>query len=154
MASRNAVSEFLSQRDLALVGISRSGKGFGNAIFKDLSSKGYRIHPVHPQAEAIEGRPCSRSVLELPEKVGGVVLVVPPSETEKVVREVVQAGIPRVWMQQGSESPAAIRYCEENNVRVVHGHCILMFAEPTAFFHRLHRGILRLFGKLPHETVP
>jgi len=147
MAVQDLVSEFLSQRKLALVGISRSGKRFGNAIFKDLRTKGYQIYPVHPEAQAIDGQACSPSVLELREKVGGVVLVVPPPVTEKVVREVVQAGIPRVWMQQGSESAAAIRYCEENKVGVVHGRCILMFAEPAAFLHRAHHWIWRLFNK-------
>ena len=147
MTTRNLVSEFLSQRKLALVGISRSGKGFGNVIFKDLRAKGYQVYPVHPEARAIDGQPCAPSVLQLREKVGGVVLVVPPPMTEKVVRDVVEAGIPRVWMQQGSESDTAIRYCEENNVVVVHGRCILMFAEPAAFFHRAHRWFWRLFNK-------
>jgi hypothetical protein len=32
----------------------------------------------------------------------------------------------------------------------VHGECILMFAEPAAFFHRAHRWIWRMLGKLPH----
>jgi hypothetical protein len=147
--TRSLVSEFLSQRKLALVGISRSGRKFGNAIVKDLTAKGYQIYSVHPTAAEIDGRPCWPSLLQLPEKVEGVVTVVPPSETEKVMRDVVKAGIPRVWMQQGSESPAALRFCEENGIRVVHGQCIMMFAEPTAFFHRVHRWIARMFGKVP-----
>ncbi len=151
MATQQMVSDFLSQRKLALVGISRSGKGFGNIIFKDLRAKGYQVYPVHPTAQAIEGQSCAPNVLELPEKVDGVVLVVPPAETEKVVREVVRAGIPRVWMQQGSESAEAIRYCEENKVPVVHGQCILMFAEPTTLLHRVHRWIAGVLGKLPRQ---
>lgn len=147
--TRSLVSDFLSQRKLALVGISRSGKKFGNAIVKDLTAKGYQVHPVHPAAAEIDGRPCWPNLLQLPEKVGGVVIVVPPSETEKVMRDVVKAGIPRVWMQQGSESPAAIRYCEENGISAIHGECIMMFAEPTAFFHRAHRWMARIFGKVP-----
>src|SRR5512135_1762147 len=118
MTAPDLVSEFLSQRRLALVGISRSGGGFGNVILKELREKGYQVFPVHPEAATIAGQACAPSVLKLREKVGGVVLVVPPPVTDKVVREVVEAGIPRVWMQQGSESPAAIRYCEENKVGV------------------------------------
>ncbi len=144
-----AVSDFLSQRELALVGISRGGKKFGNMVLKELKAKGYQVHPVHPQAPEIGGQPCWPSVLELPVKVGGVVVVVPPSETEKVVRDIVKAGIPRVWMQRGSESAAAIRLCRENGISVVHGACILMFAEPTVFFHRAHRWVWRMLGKLP-----
>ncbi len=149
MSSQSLVSDFLSQRKIAVVGMSRSGKGFGNVIFKELKSKGYRVFPVHPQVAAIDGNACARSVGQLSEKVDGVVLVVPPKETEKVVREVVQAGILRVWMQQGSASADAIRHCEENKVQVVHGHCILMFLEPVASIHKFHRWIWRVLGKLP-----
>ena len=147
--TQSSISDFLSQRRLALVGISRGGKKFGNMVLKDLTAKGYQVHPVHPTASEINGHRCWPSLLQLPEKVGGVIIVVPPSETEKVLTDVVKAGIPRVWMQQGSESPAAIRYCEENGISAVHGHCIMMFAEPTAFFHRAHRWIARVFGKVP-----
>jgi uncharacterized protein len=149
MSNRQLISDFLVQRKLALIGVSRSGRRFGNAVWKELRAKDYQVFPIHPEAETISGYPCWPNVRALPEQVGGVVVVVPPSVTETVVREVAQAGIRRVWMQQGSESAAAIAYCNENGIGVVHGHCILMFLEPAAFFHRAHRWISRLFGKLP-----
>lgn len=150
MITRQLISGFLAQHKLALVGVSRGGKKFGNAVFKELSAKGYEVFLVHPEAQAIGGQPCWPSIRELPEKVGGLVVVVPPAETEKVVREAVEAQIPRVWLQQGSESAAAIRYCEENGVEVVFGQCLLMFLEPTAFFHHAHRWLWQLLGKAPH----
>jgi len=149
MSTQTLVTDFLAQRKLAVVGISRNGKGFGNVIYKELRARGYQVFAVHPQASEINGSACSPSVRQLPEPVGGVVIVVPPRETEKVVQEVAQAGIPRIWMQQGSESSAAIRHCEDNGVRVVHGHCILMFLEPAAFLHRFHRWLWGVLGKLP-----
>ncbi|HYK91886.1 MAG TPA: CoA-binding protein [Acidobacteriota bacterium] len=149
MSSKQQISDFLSQRKLALVGISRGGKKFGNALLKELNEKGYQVFPVHPQATTIDGHSCWHSLPELPEAVGGVIVVVPPSETENVVRDAAKAGIPRVWMQQGSESTPAIRYCEENGMQVVYGECILMFAEPAAFYHRIHRWLWRILGKLP-----
>jgi hypothetical protein len=69
------------------------------------------------------------SLAALPEPVGGVLTVVPPAETEKVVAAAHAAGITRVWMQQGSESDAAIRFCEEHGIAVVQHECVLMFAE-------------------------
>jgi hypothetical protein len=29
------------------------------------------------------------------------------------------------------------------------GECVLMFAEPAAFYHRLHRWVWKLLGRLP-----
>ncbi len=149
MVSREAVDEFVAQRKLALVGVSRRRGKFGNAALTELAAKGFEVFPVHPSADAVEGKRCWRSLAELPEKVGGVLISVPPGETEKVVRDVVAAGIPRVWMQKGAESAEAIRFCEEHGVRVVHGECILMFAEPAAFSHRAHRWFRGVFGTLP-----
>ncbi len=149
MTSKAAVQDFVAQRKLALVGASSKKTKFGNFALKDLRAKGYRIFPVHPQAKTIEGEPCFSSIAALPESVDGVLVVVPPAQTEQVVRDAVAAGIKRVWMQQGAESPAAIKFCEENHISAVHGECILMFAEPAAWFHRAHRWAWKLLGKLP-----
>ena len=149
MTTRAAVEDFLSQRTLAVVGASRDGKKFGNKVYKDLIAKGYQTYPVNPNAETVEGQPCYPSLSALPEPVDGLVCVVPPRVTERVVREAAEAGVSRVWMQQGSESEEAIRFCEENNISVIHGECILMFAEPTEFGHRAHRWVWGLLGKLP-----
>ena len=149
MCSQQLIADFLAQRKLALIGVSRGGRKFGNAVWQELLAKDYQVFPVHPEAGAIKGQSCWPDVRQLPEPVGGAVLVVPPSVTEKVVREIAQAGIPRIWMQQGSESAAAIAFCKDHDIRVVHGQCILMFLEPAAFFHRVHRWIWRVLGKLP-----
>ncbi|MFB3920353.1 MAG: CoA-binding protein [Terriglobia bacterium] len=149
MTSREDVADFVAQRRLAIVGVSRRGRKFGNFAFRELRSKGYRMFPVHPQAETIEGERCYASLSALPEPVDGILVVVPPAQTEQVVRDAAAAGIRRVWMQQGAESPAAVQFCRENGVREVHGECILMFVEPAAWWHRAHRWVWGLLGKLP-----
>jgi hypothetical protein len=54
MASKAAVSDFLAQRTLAVVGASRKGSKFGNTAYKELKAKGYKVIPVNPHAEIIE----------------------------------------------------------------------------------------------------
>jgi hypothetical protein len=149
MTSKAAVEEFVSQKTLAIVGLSRNGQKFGNYAFKALRAKGYRVFPIHPQADQIDGAKCYRDFQSLPEKVDGVLIVVPPVQTEQVVRKAAAAGVHRVWMQQGAESEAAISYCGEHNMSVVHGECILMFAPPVESAHRAHRWLWKMLGKLP-----
>ena len=148
MTTRTSVEQFLAQRSLGLVGVSRSGKKFGNTVLRELTKKGYRVSVVHPQAAEIDGVRCYSSTSELPDEIGALVLVVPPEQTERIVREATARGVRRIWMQQGSESPAAIELCRESGIDAVHGECILMFAEPTGF-HRFHRWIWKVLGKLP-----
>lgn len=148
MTTRSSVDQFLAQKSLALAGASRSAKKFGNTILKELTKKGYHIDLVHPEAAEIDGHKCYASVEDLPGPVGGLVIVVPPEQTEKLVRQAVAAGIKNVWMQQGSESSEAAKFCQDNGINEVHGECILMFAQPTGF-HKFHRWLWGLIGKLP-----
>ncbi|MBA7669206.1 hypothetical protein ES703_77334 [subsurface metagenome] len=149
MNTKAAVDDFLAQRSLAVVGVSRSGKKFGNMAYRELKGKGYQLFPIHPEAEVLEGDKCYASLSALPEQSGGVLVIVPPTQTEQVVRDAAAAKIPRVWMQQGAESEEAIRFCEEHGISVVAGECILMFAQPLKFYHKPHRWVWKLLGKLP-----
>ena len=149
MTTKAMIDDFLAQRTLAIVGVSRKTEKFGCTVYKELKAKGYRVFPVNSHAEEVMGDRCYPRLSALPEPVGGVVIVVPPAETERVVQDAAAAKIPRVWMQQGAESEAALRFCQDNGMSVVSGECILMFAGPVGFGHGLHRWVWGLLGKLP-----
>lgn len=149
MVSKRTIDDFLSQRSLAVAGVSRDSKKFGNAVYRELRAKGYRVYPVNPFAERLEGDPCYPDLRSIPETVDGVVAVVPPEKTETLVREAAEAGIRRIWMQQGAESDAAIRICIQNYMTAIHGQCILMFTRQTGFPHSAHRWVRGVFGRLP-----
>ena len=91
-STRAAVENFVGQRKLAVVGVSRDTKKFGNAAYKALKEKGYQVFPINRNVQTIEGDRCYAGLDKLPEKVDGVVIVVPPAEMGKVVREVGAAG--------------------------------------------------------------
>ena len=149
MTSKKIVDEFLLQKKIAVVGVSRKKTKFGNAIYKELKQKGYNVFPINPHINTFEGDACYPDLLSLPEKVDAVVINVPSVQTEKVVREAKQAGINKVWLQQGSQSEEAVKFCEENGIDYVSNECILMFAQPSAFIHSAHRWVWGVLGKLP-----
>ncbi len=149
MASRAEIDDFLAQSTLAVVGASRSGRKFGNAVVRELEANGYTVVPVHPDAAEIGGRACARTARDLPPEVGGVVTVVPPQQTEIVVRDAIEAGVTRVWMQLGSGSPAAAELCSASGVTAIREECILMYLERGPAIHRVHRWLRTLFGRMP-----
>lgn len=149
MTTRADIDGFLGEKTLAIAGVSRGGKKFGNTILKEMRAKGYTLFPVHPRAESVEGLKAYPSLAALPEKVGGVIVCVPPAESVGVVRDAAAQGIRRIWLQQGAESAEAIAAGEEHGASVVHGHCILMFAEPAGLPHRIHRWIWQIIRKVP-----
>ncbi len=140
-----AKDAFIAEKSIAIVGIS-STRGFANSAYKDLKRKGYRVFGVGRTASTVEGDRCYHSLDEVPEKVGGVLAVVPPKETERVVADCARLGIRQVWMQQGSESAAALAAAEAAGLRVVHHACILMYAQPGGG-HKFHGWLWKLFGK-------
>ena len=149
MNSKKNVNEFLAQKKIAVVGVSRNKKKFGNTIYNELKQKGYQVYPINPNLNEYEGTICYPDLLSLPEEIDAVIINVPPAQTEQVVKEVKDAGIEKVWLQQGSQSDTAVKFCEENGIDCVSNECILMFAQPTAFFHRAHKWVWGVMGKLP-----
>jgi hypothetical protein len=121
-----AADDFIAQKTFAIVGASRDRNKFGNIVLRNLRAKGYRVIPVNPSIKDVEGERCYPNLASLPEKVDGVVTVVPPPVTEKIVREAHASGIKRVWMQEGSESLSAIRYCRDNGMSVISGACVMV----------------------------
>ncbi|HSP88654.1 MAG TPA: CoA-binding protein [Ignavibacteriaceae bacterium] len=149
MNSKKLIEDFLSEENIAVVGVSRNNKKFGYIIYKDLKAKGYNVYPVNPNVANIDQDKCYPSLLSLSGKVEAAVLIVPPFACKEVVKNAYNAGIKKIWMQTGSGSEEAINYCNVNDIDVINNECILMFAEPTAFFHKAHRWINGIVGKLP-----
>jgi len=148
MNASQAIQAFLAQPALAIVGVSRTGRRFGNTALRVLKEKGYRVYPIHPSVSQVDGTTCYARFADLPERVGGVVIVVPPVRAVDVIRDAAAAGIMRVWLQQGAESADALRVCNDCGIDAVSGECILMFAQPTGI-HRAHQVVRRVFGRLP-----
>jgi uncharacterized protein len=148
MTSAKSIEAFLDNPSLAVVGVSRSGKGFGNSAYRVLRAQGYRVYPVNWSAPTVDGVRCYSRLSELPERVNAVLIVVPPEQALDVLRDAAAAGIHHVWLQQGAESPEGLRLGAELGLDVVAGECILMFARPTGI-HRAHRWLRGVTGRLP-----
>ena len=123
----NLIKEFLRKQNVfAVVGVSGNPAKYGHQVYKDLKEGGYVVYAVNPNIDEVLGDQCYHSLNELPEKTDVVDVVIPPKVTEKIVVECRDLGLKKVWMQPGSESEYAIRFCEENNIKVVHDVCVMV----------------------------
>jgi len=120
------IPEFINQRVWAVVGASTDPAKYGNKIYRTLRGAGYTVYGVNARGGHIEGQQLYRSLADLPKKPAVVDTVVPPEVTEQVVQECAELGITQVWMQPGSESQAAIDYCQEHGIQVVHHACAMI----------------------------
>jgi len=129
MADREKLNQFLHAERWAVVGASEDRSKFGNITFRELKRRGKTVFPVNRNAGEVEGEPAYARLADLPEPVERVLIVVPPKQSENVVKEADEAGIDSVWFQPGAESIAALAYCEAHGMTAISGHCILMTQE-------------------------
>jgi predicted CoA-binding protein len=127
------IREFLNKRNVfAVVGASREPEKYGHQVYKDLRSAGYAVYPVNPKAEEILGDRCYADIKELPRKPDVVDFVVPPGITERILETCTELGVMRVWLQPGSESEKAIKFCQDHGIKVVHGVCVMVQRRKSA----------------------
>ena len=127
ITNEELIRKFLNKRNIfAVVGASRNPKKYGYQVYKDLKETGYDVYPVNPNADEILGDRCYPDLVDLPKKPDVVDVVVPPKVTEEMVKTCKRFGITKVWMQPGSESETAIKFCDENGIDVVHGVCVMI----------------------------
>ncbi|HUJ23393.1 MAG TPA: CoA-binding protein [Bryobacteraceae bacterium] len=154
MSTRDHIEDFLSQKRLAVVGVSRDPQDFTRVVFREFAWRGYDVVPVNPNLSEVEGRTCYRLVQDISPPVDGALLMTQPRVTDQVVQDCAAAGIQRIWMHrasgQGAVSRSAIEFCEAHHMHVVPGECPFMFLPKTAFFHRLHGVIKKITGTYPH----
>jgi len=150
MTSQKAVDDFLFNKNIAIVGVSRKSSKFGNVIYKELKKKGYNTYGINPNLENIEGDKCYPCLKDVEQNLEGVVTCVNPEYTATIAKEANELGIKNIWMQQGSESEEAINYCQERGINEIHKECILMFAEPVKSYHSFHKWIWKVLGRFPN----
>lgn len=120
------IKEFIAQKKFAVVGATDNPDKYGHQILENLRKRDYEVYPVNPRLTTIEDMKCYAALSDLPVKVDVVDFVVPPSATEAILKECLELGLDRIWLQPGSESEKAISFCRENNLKVVHDVCVMM----------------------------
>lgn len=121
----NLVKDFLKQKRFAVVGSFRNETKYAYKIVKSLTKKGYEVFPVNPRMSEVEDRACYKSISDIPYSVDVVNIVTPPLITEGILKECLQKGIKRAWLQPGAESQAAIKFCHDNDMKVIYGICVI-----------------------------
>ena len=156
-AIKDAASDFLSHKRVAVTGVSRSAKDHGsNVVYKRLRERGYEVFPVNPNAEEVEGDRAYRDLHAIPGKVEAVVIGTRPEHAEETMRECDELGIKHVWMHRGpgagSVSERATAYGREHGISVIDGGCPCMFGPTSDAGHKAMRFVFTLTGNVPRQV--
>jgi predicted CoA-binding protein len=154
---KEAATEFLSHKRIAVTGVSRSpGTHGSNAVYQRLRARGYEVFAVNPNADEVEGDRCYHSLAEIPGGVDAVVIGTKPERAQATMRECESLGIRNVWMHRafglGSVSPSSARYGREHGITVIEGGCPLMFEPCSDGAHKVMRTLFTFTGKVPRTV--
>jgi hypothetical protein len=153
------VQDFLSQKKIAVVGVSDKRETGCNAAYKKFKQSGYSVSAVNPRLSRFEGDPCYPDLKSIPDKPDAVFILTNPKICEEIVQQCVDLGIRRVWMHclmgvkpglvasMTSVSQDAVTMCRENGITVIPGSCPNQFLKPD-FGHKMMRVMFRTLGFL------
>ncbi len=142
------IEHFITAKRIAVVGLSRKGKKFGNMAGKELIARGYEVFPVHPDATEIDGLRCYPSLKSLAGTAESVLISISSVKVPAVLEEAAQLGLKNIWLQQGSWSKEVQQTVDRLGLQVVSKKCILMYAPPVTSIHKFHRMINSIFIKI------
>ncbi|MCY2961291.1 MAG: CoA-binding protein [Planctomycetota bacterium] len=128
MDAGEQIEDFLRGQAYAVVGVSKDRAKYGNKVLRCYLQKGRRAIPIHPREAEIEGQKCVPDLFALREPVHGLSIITPPAITERIVEDAAAAGITRLWMQPGAESPRAVERARELGMSVIAGGPCLLVA--------------------------
>src|SRR5579864_3899245 len=95
-ASLEIIENFLAQKRIAMVGISRDPASDSAKLFEELCRRGYDMVPVNPNTAEVQGHRCFARVQDIQPPVEAALLMTTPEVTETVAHDCAQAGIRRV----------------------------------------------------------
>ncbi len=148
---KEAIDTFISDKKVAIVGVSPRKENWGKALMIELVKNEYTVLPVNPKFEEIDGEKCYSSVKDLPGDIENVIIAVNPELAESIIDQFEGSAVKRVWFQRGmgkgSYSEKAGDILREQGFEVIYGFCPLMFIGEG--FHKFHFWLRRTFGKTP-----
>lgn len=124
----DALTEILSDvsATVAVVGATDNPAKYGSVIYRDLKRKGYRVLAVNPGRDTVDGDPAYATVADLPIAPDIIDLVVPANIGIEVVRQALDIGYDRIWVQPGAESPELLTLLQQEGAEYLADACIMV----------------------------
>lgn len=110
---------------IAVVGLSPKSHRDSHKVARYLLNQDYDIIPVNPGQKEILGRPCFKSIDQIPFSVDMANLFLHPSRVAPVVDQAIVKGVRVIWMQLGVVHSESARKAREAGIHVVMNRCIM-----------------------------
>ena len=89
-------------KTVAVIGASTDHAKYGNKCIRAYQAAGYRVFPVNPHADEIEGLPVFRSLGDVAEPLDRIAVYLPPARTREALAAVAAKGAGEVYLNPGT----------------------------------------------------
>jgi hypothetical protein len=113
-------------RTIAVIGLSEVPSKPSHYVSEYMQSRGYKIYPVNPSIPEVLGKKSYPSLADLPIKPDIVNVFRLPKFIPAIVDQMLQLGLPNLWVQQGIIHPEAAARAEAGGIHVVMDRCIMI----------------------------
>jgi len=126
---------FFESQSVAVVGASTSPKKDGHIILKNIIDSDYagKIYPINPSADEVCGLKAYPSLLDIPDKVELVVIIIPARFTTQIMEDCAKKGVKAVIIESmgfaeiGAEGKKlqdqVVDIAKKNGIRVMGPNC-------------------------------
>ena len=105
-------------KTVAVIGASSKRHKFGNKALRAYVSQGYRVLPINPNEDEVEGIKTYASVLDVPGHIG-----------VRVMEDIAKKGIPEVWLNPGADDDDVVARAKALGVRIIQACSIMAIGD-------------------------
>jgi predicted CoA-binding protein len=113
-------------RTIAVIGLSEVPPKPSHYVSAYMQQRGYKIYPINPAIPEVLGEKSYASLADLPIKPDIVNVFRLPKFIPAIVDEMLQLGLPNLWVQQGIVNLEAAARAEAGGIHVVMDRCIMI----------------------------
>ena len=152
MNSLADIRDFLAQKRIAIVGVSRNPRETSHVLFKEFVSRGYDMVAVNPNATEIDGWSSVARLEDVTPAPDAVLLMTSHAVEEDLLHDW-KSGVRRVWIYgtsgRSKVSALATSQLRSMGVSVIDGECPFMFLRGNGGIHSFHGFVRKVFRSYP-----
>ena len=116
--------EMLEKKIWAVAGVTGKKERYGYKIWKTLKEHDYTAYGVNPNYDELEDEKIYHALVDIPEKIEVLDMVVGPNIAMKTLDDAKEAGIEYIWFQPGSYDDDVIEKAKKMDFKILYDDCI------------------------------
>jgi predicted CoA-binding protein len=109
----------MSELSVAIIGASQDRRKYGNKAVRAYRDNGYRVYPINPNEDEVEGLRAYPSIEAVPDEIDYVSLYVPPAVGIKLLPAIAAKSPKELWLNPGSESDELVDAAADLHLRTI-----------------------------------